>query len=108
MDDCPNCHTLIARLDNAEADRRRIAANVKDMQAVLYQIEIVCVRADRGYFGVADHASTTPETDRARIELAAALMDLDAARRRLKKALAATEDRCADLADALAAPVESV
>jgi Lhr-like helicase len=105
MDDCSNCHTLTARLDNAEAARRSFAADLMAAHDARYRSELAQVRADRGFNAWSDAEPGSPEGEQARRELAAALMDIAAARRQLKRALVSIEDRYADLADALTVPV---
>mgnify|MGYP006888286428 CR=1 FL=1 len=107
MDNCPNCHTLTTRLDNAEAARRNLAADLMAAKLTSHRAETAQYVASRAFQDWSDAEPGSPEGERARRELAAALMDLHAFQRSIGKALDAIEDRYADLADELASPVPS-
>ena len=93
--------TLTARLDNAEAARRRLAADHMSARAARLRAERAATRADRAYFDLTDAEADSPEATAARLELGAALMDLRAQIRRLDLELGGMAHAVADLADTL-------
>lgn len=105
MDDCSNCHALAARLDNADAARRSFAADLMAAQDAWHRSDTAQFTADRAFIAWSDAEPGSPESEQARRELAAALLDANHAGDRMKRALALMSERYGDLADALASPV---
>lgn len=103
MDDHSNCGHA-DRLADAEAKREALAADLMDAAHALERAELAGVRADRGYFAYTDAEPGSPEAEAARVTLAAALMDTHAALRRIRHALCAAIDGCAETGEALTAP----
>ena len=99
MDDCSRCH-------NADAARRAIAADLMDAREAWHRSHAARFTADEAFIAWSDAEPGSPEGERARRELAAALLDANHAGDRMKRALALMVERYGDLADALASPVE--